>query len=59
MQQNQYDMLYGIAQRPIEYGRGLAAYCNYAKCKAQSSGEMYVGYHGRPQLTGTNIRRRG
>ena len=39
--------------------RGVATYCNYARCKAQSSGEMYVGYHGKPQLTGTSIRRRG
>ena len=54
---NQYDALYGIAQRPIEYGGGLAAYCNYVRCKAQSSGEMYVGYHGRPQSTYTNIMR--
>ena len=42
----------GLPRDPIEYGRGLAAYCNYARCKAQSSGEMYVGYHGRPQCHG-------
>ena len=35
---------------------GLATCCNYAMCKAQSSGEIYVGYHGRPQLTNTSIR---
>ena len=39
MQKNQYDTLCGTAQRPIEYGGGLAACCNYARCKAQSSGE--------------------
>ena len=25
--------------------RGLAQYCHYARCKAQSSVGMYVGYH--------------
>ena len=59
MQQSQPDTLYRIAQRPIENGGWLAAYCSYVRWKAQSSGEMYVSYHGRPQLTGTNIRRGG
>ena len=52
-------MLCGIAQSPIEYDGGLVAYCNYAKCKAQSSGGMYVGYHDRPQLTDMSIKKRG
>ena len=43
MLQNQSDTICGTAQRPIEYGKGLAAYCNYAMRKAQSSGGMYVG----------------
>ena len=30
------------SQRPIRYGGGLATYCNYARCNAQSSEGMLV-----------------
>ena len=40
----------GLLEDPFDY-------CNYARCKTHSSGVMYIGYHGWPQLTNTKIRR--
>ena len=51
-------MLRGIAHELIEYRGGVLEYCIYARCKAQSSGKMYVCYLGKPKWIDTNIKMR-
>ena len=51
MQQDQFEMFCGTAQRPIKYGGGLAVYYNYTECNAQSSGEMYRYEHQEEAMT--------